>query len=115
MARFADSIAGHGQIRGIIGGHLHRNIHTLWNGLSLSVCASTAPLVALDLRPIDSAVPDHRAMITDEYPGYALHRWGGERLISHFEAVDEHRVFARFDASQQEIVKLIDDERAECS
>lgn len=111
MARFAESIAGHSQVRAIISGHLHRNIHTLWNGVSLTVCASTAPLVALDLRPVDPAVPDYRAMITDEYPVYALHRWDGERLISHFEAVDDHRVFARFDNSLQEVVKLIDDER----
>lgn len=113
MKRFAHSIAGHGQVRAIISGHLHRNIHTLWNGLALTVCASTAPLVALDLRPIDPMTPDHRALITDEHPGYALHRWDGERLISHSEAVDDHRVFARFDDTLQEIVTLIDDERKE--
>jgi 3',5'-cyclic AMP phosphodiesterase CpdA len=111
MSTFSDCIAGHGHVRAIFSGHLHRNIHTLWNGLSLTVCASTAPLVALDLRPIDAKVPDRRAMFTDEYPGYGLHRWDGERLISHFEAVDDHRVFARFDDSLQEIVKHIDDER----
>lgn len=111
MARFADAIAGFGQVRAIVSGHLHRNIHTLWNGLSLTVCASTAPLVALDLRPIDPHAPDNRAMITDEPPVYALHRWDGARLVSHFESVDDHRVFARFDDSLSDIVQLIDDER----
>ena len=111
IGRFAECIAGHGQIRSIISGHLHRNIHTLWNGVSLTVCASTAPLVALDLRPVDPDVPDGRAMITDEYPGYALHFWNGRHCVSHFEAVDDHRVFASYDGSLQEIVKLIDDER----
>ncbi|MCX7864313.1 MAG: phosphodiesterase [Novosphingobium sp.] len=111
MRRFAEAIDGHDQVRAIISGHLHRNIHTLWNGLSLTVCASTAPLVALDLRPIDPLRPDQRAMITDELPVYALHRWDGTRLVSHFESVDDHRVFARFDESLQQIVKLIDDER----
>ncbi|MDG2005110.1 MAG: phosphodiesterase [Novosphingobium sp.] len=111
MKRFADSIAGHGQVQAILSGHLHRNIHALWNGVPLTVCASTAPLVALDLRPINPKKPDKRAMITDEYPVYALHHWDGERLISHFEAVDDHRVFARFDKSLQEIVKHIDEER----
>lgn len=113
MVRFADAIAGFDQLRAIVSGHLHRNVHTLWNGLSLTVCASTAPLVGLDLRPIDRTVPDGRAMITDEYPVYALHRWHGARLVSHFESVDDHQVFARFDDSLREIVELIDDERKE--
>lgn len=111
VARFAETVSGHDQVKAVICGHLHRNIHTVWNGLSLTVCASTAPLVALDLRPVDSAAPDNRAMITDEYPGYALHRWDGERLVSHFEAVYDHRVIARFDESLKDVVQLMDDER----
>jgi 3',5'-cyclic-AMP phosphodiesterase len=111
MTKFAEAIARHGQIRAIISGHLHRNIHAVSNGVSMTVCASTAPLVALDLRPLDPAVPDSRAMVTDEPPCYALHRWDGERLVSHFESVGDHRVLARFDASFQAIVRRIDDER----
>lgn len=111
MARFADCIAGQSQVRSIICGHLHRNIHSLWNGASLSVCASTAPLVALDLRPVDPESPDSRAMITDEYPAFALHRWDGANLVSHFEAVDDHNILARYDASLQDIVRHIDGER----
>jgi len=111
IARFAETIRGHSQVQSILSGHLHRNIHTLWNGVSLTVCASTAPLVALDLRPIDSEHPDGRAMITDELPVYALHRWDGERLITHFEGVSGHPVFARFDESLQKIVKVIESER----
>jgi 3',5'-cyclic-AMP phosphodiesterase len=99
MTKFAEAIARHGQIRAIISGHLHRNIHAVSNGVSMTVCASTAPLVALDLRPLDPAVPDSRAMVTDEPPCYALHRWDGERLVSHFESVGDHRVLARSGAS----------------
>jgi 3',5'-cyclic-AMP phosphodiesterase len=111
IARFAEAIAGHPQVKAIVAGHLHRTIHTAWNGLSLTVCKSTAPAVALDLNPIDPEQPDGRALITDELPGYALHRWDGERLITHFESVGAGTVLARFDDKLQPIVRLIYDER----
>lgn len=111
IARFRDAIAGHGQIRAILCGHLHRTIHTVWNGVALTVCASTAPLVGLDLRPIDPQVPDGRAMITDEPPVFALHRWDGTRLVSHFEGVADHQIFARYDETVKDVVQLIDEER----
>lgn len=112
IARFTEAICGHSQVQAIFAGHLHRNIHTLWNGVSLTVTASTAPLAALDLTPIDSDAPDGRAMITDEPPVYALHRWDGQRLVSHFECVSGHRVFARFDEKLQQIVKMFESERS---
>ena len=111
IALFAQTVRGHGQIKSILAGHLHRIIHTFWQGMSLTVCASTAPLVGLDLRPIDSEHPDGRPMITDELPVFALHRWDGERLISHFQGVSEHAIFARFDDNLQAIVKHIEGER----
>ena len=108
---FAKTIAGHDHVRAIVSGHLHRPIHTLWNGVSLTVAKSTAPAVALDLRPIDPDVPDGRPLITDELPGYALHHWDGVRLITHFESVGDGRVLATYDAKLQDIVRLIHDER----
>lgn len=111
IARFAGTIAGHGQVQAIISGHLHRPIHTLWNGVSLTVCSSTAPAVGLDLNPIDPDRPDGRAMVVDELPAYALHRWDGERLVSHFEAVGALDTRAYYDEGMQPVVRLIAEER----
>lgn len=111
MHRFAEAIAGQRQVKAVIAGHLHRTIHTTWNGLSLTVCKSTAPAVALDLTPIDPNVPDGRPLITDELPGYALHRWDGERLVTHFESVGKTQVLARYDDGLLETVQIIDRER----
>lgn len=111
IVRFGEAVAGHSQVRAIISGHLHRTIHTLWGGISLTVCPSTAPLVALDLTPIDPDRPDGRAMITDELPGYALHRWDGERLISHFESVGDWDVLASYNDALQAVVRLMQEER----
>ena len=113
IARFASAAAGFPQLRGIIAGHLHRTIHTQWNGLSLSVCPSTAPAVALDLRPIDEDEPDHRELITDELPGYALHRWDGRNLTTHFESIGHHTALARFDTALQPMIKGMMEERRE--
>jgi 3',5'-cyclic-AMP phosphodiesterase len=111
IARFAAVVAGRPQIKAIISGHLHRTIHTEWNGLSLRVCSSSAPTVGLDLRPIDPDRPDGRAMIVDELAGYALHYWDGARLISHFEAVGALATLASYDTGLQKVVRLIADER----
>jgi 3',5'-cyclic AMP phosphodiesterase CpdA len=105
IARFAAAIAGFPQIRGIIAGHLHRMIHTVWNGIAMTVCKSTAPPVALDLSPIDPDAPDLRELITDEAPGYALHRWDGQRLITHCESAAAHTALARFDDALQPMIK----------
>jgi 3',5'-cyclic AMP phosphodiesterase CpdA len=113
IARFAKAVEGFPQLRGIIAGHLHRVIHTLWNGLVITVCSSTAPTVGLDLSPIDANVPDGRALITDELPAYALHRWTGESLITHFESVGHNAALARFDANLQPMIEGMMAERTE--
>ncbi|MCT2401539.1 metallophosphoesterase [Novosphingobium mangrovi (ex Huang et al. 2023)] len=110
IARFAEAIAGHRQVRSIMAGHLHRTIHTAWEGTALTVCASTAPLVALDLNPVDPDQPDGRDMITDELPVYALHRWDGTRLVTHVESVGGHGVLARYDENLQAVVRMIEAE-----
>lgn len=111
MARFAACVAGRSNVVGILCGHLHRTIHTLWYGHAITVCPSTAPAVGLDLRPVDPQAPDGRAMITDELPGYALHRWDGGRLVSHFESAGPIRTLARYDAKFQEVVRTVCAER----
>lgn len=112
-ARLGAVLAGRGQVIGLICGHLHRTIQSQWLGIPVRVCASVAPPVALDLNPIDPAAPDGREMISDELPGYALHRWDGTTLVSHCESVSEHRIFARYDAGLQKVVSSIAAERRE--
>jgi len=98
VRRVAETIDGHDQIVGIICGHLHRSITAGWRGKTIAICASTAPQVALDLSRIDPEQPDGRPMIIADPPAFALHRWNGQELVSHFDNADEHVVLARFDA-----------------
>lgn len=109
----ADTIAGHDQIKGMITGHLHRNISTTFEGTSLSVCASTAPQVAFDLEPIDPENPDGRNMIVADPPAIALHWWNGKQLVSHFETAEEHVMLARYDENLQPLVRALLAERPE--
>lgn len=111
VRRFAETISGHGQVQGIICGHLHRPITVGWQGTTISICASTAPQVALDLAPIDPENPDGRPMIIADPPAFALHRWNGEHLVTHFDNADEHVVLARFDQKMQGLVKSLLGER----
>jgi 3',5'-cyclic AMP phosphodiesterase CpdA len=116
IRRFFDAIAGRPQVRAILGGHVHRTIHTSVAGVPLTVCPSTAPAVALNLAPADPEAPDGRAMIVAEPAAFALHRWDGERLVSHVESVSgtgEWDVLASYDAGFQELVRQNVRERRE--
>lgn len=111
VRRFQQTIAGHQQVRALICGHLHRPIAAPWHGTTVLICASTAPQVALDLRPIDPEQPDGRPMIVAEPPAYALHRWTPDGLVTLFGTVEEPATLARFDASMQPLVRAIAAER----
>jgi hypothetical protein len=84
---------------------LHRQITTRFAGIPLSVTPSCAPLVAMDLTPIDQNVPDDRELITTEPPTYALHRWDGTALVSHYERVGDWQVLARFHEGLQPMIE----------
>lgn len=111
VSTLADTIAGHDQVKGMITGHLHRNISTSFEGTSLSICASTAPQVAFDLEPIDPDNPDGRNMIVADPPAIALHWWNGKQLVSHFETAEEHVMLARYDENLQPLVRALLAER----
>lgn len=111
VARFADAVEGHTQIVGVICGHLHRPITAFWKHIAVSVCASSAPQVALDLTPIDPETPDNRAMIIADPPAFALHQWNGRQMVTHFDNADEHVVIARFDHKMQKLVRHVIAER----
>ena len=111
VSRFAGAIAGHGQVKAIICGHLHRPIVAPWNGTTVTICPSTAPQVALDMRPIDPAKPDNRPMIIADAPAFALHRWTEYGLVSHFETAEDHVMLAKFDEKMQPLVQLLVSER----
>lgn len=111
VTRLEQAVAGHGNIIGMICGHIHRPIVTGWKGLPLAVCPSTAPQVALTLAPIDPARPDGRPMIVADAPGYALHYWNGQSLVTHFDTSDDHVVLARYDDAMQDLVQGMLEER----
>ncbi len=105
IVRLRSVLAGQSQVQGIHCGHLHRQITTRFAGIPLGVTPSVAPLVAMDLTPIDQHTPDDRELITTEPPTYALHRWDGVRLVSHYERVGDWQVLARFHAGLQPMIQ----------
>lgn len=104
MLRLRDVLSGQSQVQAIHCGHLHRPITARFAGIPLGVTPSVAPLVAMDLTPIDKDAPDNRELIIAEPPTYALHRWDGESLVSHYERVGDWQVLARFHAGLQPMI-----------
>ncbi|WP_427964699.1 metallophosphoesterase [Altererythrobacter sp.] len=96
IANFAAAIDGHDQILAIHCGHLHRPLLASFRGVPLGVTPSVAPLVSLDLRPIDPERADNRDLITTEPSTYALHRWDGKDLVTHYEKTNEWDVVAHY-------------------
>jgi len=111
IQRFGATVEGRSQIVAIHCGHLHRPLATVFRGIPLGVTPSIAPLVAMDLRPIDPDAPDGRDLITTEPPTYALHRWDGANLVTHYERVSDWRVLAYYTANLQSMIQHMFSER----
>ncbi|AJR23442.1 metallophosphoesterase [Sphingobium sp. YBL2] len=111
VRRFAATIAGRPNLQAILCGHIHRSAVAPWKGTTIAICSSTAPQLALDMRPMDPDAPDNRPMIVADPPAYALHRWTEEGLITHFETADDHVMLAKFDGSMQLLVRTLMNER----
>jgi 3',5'-cyclic-AMP phosphodiesterase len=111
IQRFGDAVEGREQIVAIHCGHLHRPLATMFRGIPLGVTPSVAPLVAMDLRPIDPDVPDGRDLITTEPPTYALHLWDGANLVTHYERVSGWNVLAHYNANLQSMIQHMFSER----
>lgn len=105
ITRLHAVLAGHDQVQAIHCGHLHRPITSRFAGIPLGVTPSVAPLVALDLSPIDPDAPDDRELIITEPPSYALHRWDGVQVISHYETVGDWQVLARYHEGLQPMIR----------
>lgn len=113
VRRLESVVAGRGNIVAMVAGHVHRQIITGWAGTTLIVCSSTAPQVALDLRPIDPEAPDERPMIIAEPPSYALHLWDGRQLTTHFDTAEDHEILARYTPQLQPLVRMLIAEKGE--
>jgi len=112
IVNLAEALAGfESQIEAIHCGHLHRPLTARFCGIPVSVTPSVAPLVSMDLRPISSKKADQRALITAEPPSYALHRWDGTSLASHYETVSDWDVIAYYGPYLQAMIREMEDEK----
>jgi 3',5'-cyclic AMP phosphodiesterase CpdA len=74
---FAAVMRRHPQVVAVLCGHVHRTMHARVGGRSALIGPSPAHQVALDLRP---AAPSAFRL---EPPGYLLHRWHDDGLVSY--------------------------------
>lgn len=91
---FADIVARHPQVEGILCGHLHRHIQTTVGGRRALTAPSPAHQVDLAIRP------DAPSCFRMEPPGYLLHWWHEGRLVTHQAVVGAYPgPFPFFDAA----------------
>ena len=111
FTRFHNTVRGHRQIVSIQAGHLHRPLHAMVEGIPISVTPAVAPAVSLDLRPIDTDVPDARPIVAAEPPFYSLHLWRSGSLVSHFQPVGHWQTLARYEDHLKPMMKGLFAER----
>lgn len=76
-------VRGHGQVQGLLCGHLHRPVQMQFGGAPLHVAPSVAHQIALDLRP---GAALHAQL---EPPKISLHRWSpAHGLCTHLSYVE---------------------------
>lgn len=81
--RLAAAIRHHGQVQGLLCGHLHRPVQMQFGGAPLHVAASVAHQIRLDLRP------DAPLCAQLEPPKISLHRWTpAHGLCTHLSYVE---------------------------
>jgi Icc protein len=96
---FASVMRRHGQVQAILCGHVHRPTFATVGGRAAMICPGTSHQVALDLRP------EGPSAFRLEPPGYMLHQWRDQKLVSHIAVLgDWPGPFPFFDGSG----KLID-------
>jgi len=99
IKRLAIVLRDRPNIKAMLAGHVHRSFTSSFEGHILSVTSSSAPQVALELAPMDPSVPDGRPLIVSQAPGFSLHRWTENGLVSFFEDAGLYDTLARYDAS----------------
>lgn len=112
IARLGHVLAGQPQVKAILCGHLHRPVVSVFAGHPVIVCPSSAPALALNLAMVDPDRPDGRTMVLAEPPGFALHRWDGAQLVTHFGQADDAPAVAVYDEAFQPVVRTMAAERS---
>ncbi|QIM51170.1 phosphodiesterase [Hydrogenophaga crocea] len=79
-----DLVRRHPRVQALLCGHVHRSIQTRFGGAVASVCPSPAHQIALNL------LGQGEDGFTLEPPGFQLHLWHAQRLVSHTVPIGDH-------------------------
>ncbi len=80
-AALGDTLRRHGRVQRVVCGHVHRAMHASWAGCTVTTCPSVFYQFAADFRQ------DGRYVPAAEMPGYQLHRFSGDQLLTYTLAI----------------------------
>ncbi len=83
IARLARALKNRRQVARVISGHVHRAYHGMLGAHLVAVSPATSLQLTLNLTPVNMRVPDHRAILADEPPGFSLHVWEKGEFVTH--------------------------------
>jgi len=80
----AEVVRGHGQVRRVLCGHVHRPVQRLWAGTLAMIAPSSLVQLSLGIGP------DQPLGYVHEPPAFLLHHWDGSDLNSHVVTVGDY-------------------------
>ncbi len=105
VRRLTDVVRAAPNVKHIMAGHIHRSFFTQFAGVGLSVCPAVAPQLYLEFDRIDPDKADGRPLLVEDGPGYCLHKWDGEELISHVNTAPHGKVLLKYTPEYQKLIK----------
>jgi len=97
IGRLAKVLKNRKQVKAVISGHVHRAFNGVLAGQKVAVSAATSLQLTLNLTPVNMHVADHREILVDEPPGFALHVWDEGELVSHVCVAGDYKAAATYD------------------
>jgi len=99
IQRLAKVLKNKKQVKAVICGHVHRAFSGMLAGQHIVAAPATSIQLTLDLTPVNMRVPDHRAILVDEPPAYALHMWDKGEFVSHVCVAGDYAPAVTYDVA----------------
>lgn len=111
LVRLEEALSGRTNVVALVAGHVHRSMVGRFAGIPVAIAPPVAFAVALEMAAMDPDRPDGRPMVVADPPGFALHLWRDDGIVTHLVSAATPPVHARYDRGRQPMIRALFDER----